>query len=278
MRLGIVEPSDFRVGAAAVDKICLGEIEVWSSAFNPLSLAPALWLDASDSTTLYDATTGGSLVAEDGAVARWEDKSGNARHATQATSGNRPLRKTSVQNSLDVLRFDGTDFMVTGSFGGSQAFERFVVCNDRSSPSQVRIIVAHATGFDSPAPGANYLLNTGRVAESSQNGSTGVGSLSQRRTGQVFTAEIFTLVGQRSDGTHAGHLIRINGTSPSLTSPFSANPGTFTKASSAFGVGAYPTGSLPLIGDIAEIIEIPRVLSDDERTALETYLMTKWGL
>jgi hypothetical protein len=60
--------------------------------FSPLSLSPALWLDASDASTLFDATTGGSLVAADGAVARWEDKSGNARHATQATLSLRPER------------------------------------------------------------------------------------------------------------------------------------------------------------------------------------------
>lgn len=71
-----------------------------------------LWLDASDATSLYDATSGGSLVAPDGSVARWQDKSGNAYHATQSTSGSRPVRKTNILNGRAVLRFDGTnDFM-----------------------------------------------------------------------------------------------------------------------------------------------------------------------
>lgn len=62
-----------------------------------------LWLDGSDASTLYDATSGGSLVSENGAIARWEDKSGNANHATQATSGYRPLRVSGG------VRFDGSD-------------------------------------------------------------------------------------------------------------------------------------------------------------------------
>ena len=83
--------------------------------WTPSQISTALWLDAADASTLYDATSGGSLVAADGTVARWQDKSGNARHATQATSINRPLRKTSVQNSLDGILFDGTNDDLTGT-------------------------------------------------------------------------------------------------------------------------------------------------------------------
>jgi hypothetical protein len=76
--------------------------------WTPARTTTALWLDGADASTLYDATSGGSLVAADGAVARWEDKSGNARHLTQGTLGSRPARKTSIQNGRDVLRFDGS--------------------------------------------------------------------------------------------------------------------------------------------------------------------------
>lgn len=279
MIFGTTVVSALQVGASEVSKVYLGAVEVWSSAFDPLSLSPALWLDASDASTLYDAISGGSLVAPDGAVARWEDKSGNSRHATQATSGNRPLRKVSIQNSLDVLRFDGTnDYLATGNFSGSQSFERYVVCNDRSSPSQSRIIIAQATSFDAPSPGADYMLNTGRALQTSQNGSSGVGALSQRQTGQVFNGTVFILAGQRGDGTHAGHVITINGSAPSVTSPFTSNPGTYTKASSAYGIGARSEGSLPMNGDIAEVLHFQRVLTTDERADLEAHLITKWGL
>jgi hypothetical protein len=67
------------------------------------------WWDLSDSSTLYDAVTGGSLVASDAAIARIEDKSGNARHWKQSTSDNRATRKVSEINGLDIARFDGTN-------------------------------------------------------------------------------------------------------------------------------------------------------------------------
>jgi hypothetical protein len=69
----------------------------------------AIALDASISGSLYDATSGGSLVAADGAVARWEDQSGNARHVTQGTSGQRPLRRVKQINGVDAVEFDGND-------------------------------------------------------------------------------------------------------------------------------------------------------------------------
>ena len=89
----------------------------WPTAFvSPTQIAGLqLWLDAAAPETLFDATTGGSLVAADGGVARWEDKSGNNRHFTQATSNKRPLRKTAQQNGLDLLRFDGSNDNMTAS-------------------------------------------------------------------------------------------------------------------------------------------------------------------
>ena len=54
-------------------------------------------MDASDTSTLYNATAGGSLVSVGGTVARWQDKSGNNRHAIQGTVNNRPIKS---QNSL----------------------------------------------------------------------------------------------------------------------------------------------------------------------------------
>ena len=75
--------------------------------WTPADETTALWLDNSDQNTLFDATTGGSLVAPGGAIARMEDKSGNARHFTQSTLANRSTWQTNQQNGLAVGRFDG---------------------------------------------------------------------------------------------------------------------------------------------------------------------------
>lgn len=111
-----------------------------------------LALDASIPTSLYDATSGGSLVAADGSVARWEDQSGNARHATQATSGARPLRKTAIQGGNDVVRFDGSDdAMVHGATSGSDPNTMFCVFNRRATQPSYRVLLTYGTSGDNGA-------------------------------------------------------------------------------------------------------------------------------
>lgn len=75
------------------------------------ALSPQLWLDASDTSTLFNATSGGSLPAVGSAVARIEDKSVNGWHFTQATSSKRPDRQEYQGKS--ILRADGTSDIMT---------------------------------------------------------------------------------------------------------------------------------------------------------------------
>ena len=107
------------------------------------------WLDASDASTLYDATTGGSLVAADGAVARWEDKSGRARHATQGTLNNRPLRKVQAIGGRDALLFDNSnDALSLASYTISQPFVTISVVRHATATGGPHFI------YDAPS-GAN---------------------------------------------------------------------------------------------------------------------------
>lgn len=79
-----------------------------------------LALDASIPVSLYDATSGGNLVAANGAVARWEDQSGNGYHVTQSTSGNQPLRRVAQKSGLDAIQFDSSnDRMINASISVS---------------------------------------------------------------------------------------------------------------------------------------------------------------
>lgn len=78
-----------------------------ASGFSPLSLSPALWLDASDAATI---TSSGGLVSS------WADKSGNGRNLVQAVSTAQPTTGTRTLNGRNVLDFDGTsDFMSGGN-------------------------------------------------------------------------------------------------------------------------------------------------------------------
>ncbi len=63
--------------------------------------------------TLYDATSGGSLVASGAAIARMEDVSGNGNHATQSTGIAQPTRQVAARNGMDAARFDGSNDVLT---------------------------------------------------------------------------------------------------------------------------------------------------------------------
>jgi len=58
------------------------------------------WYDADDATTITESS---------GSVSQWDDKSGNAGHATQSSGTLQPTLVAAELNGLDVLRFDGSN-------------------------------------------------------------------------------------------------------------------------------------------------------------------------
>jgi hypothetical protein len=113
--------------------------------WTPANITTAVWYDASDSTTLFNATSGGSLPANTDAVLRWQDKSGNSRHVTETT--NAPSRRVAEQNSLDVIRFDGTnDVLQSANFTLNQPYTIFVFLEFNGSPA----LEADVVGSTSP--------------------------------------------------------------------------------------------------------------------------------
>jgi hypothetical protein len=256
-----------------------------------------LWLDASDSSTLFNATTGGSLVASDGAVARLEDKSGNGRHATQATSGNRPLRKTAIQGGKDVLRFDGSNDSL--SIASSTATFKFL----HGAFATVLYVARYGTSAD---PNAQYgLISTGgasgdeigyfhsfddRVSLTANNAisssairdESGFRAWLNRVNGRV-APNAFIACSEVIDAGNATadnrSIVRINGGSAiqgnSLTNSPSGNNSQFDLT---IGVIISSSPTAHMLGDIAEIIVYDTALSDANRSAVESYLMSKWGI
>jgi len=240
-----------------------------------------LWLDAAAPETLFDATTGGSLVAADGAVARWEDKSGNGRHATQATSGRRPTRKTGTQNSRAVLRFDGSnDFMQRQSFSffNATGFTGFVVARSDETADRWAItwtipgdnddyglIILRRDGATPAQNQFSFSNNNARITETTET--TGFAALTHRVTSGSMTAH------------RNGNLI---GTQ-SVTATGTGDGGRNVPTRSILNIGALvrpanPDGVLFFKGDIAEIIWYDSGLSDTDRSAVEQYLISKWGI
>lgn len=97
-------------------------------AFSPASITGlALWLDASDATTITETS---------GQVSTWQDKSGNDYHATQQTANNRPTlydgnSNPALLNGRQALFFDGTnDTLRTPTFARSQPLTAFFACKN----------------------------------------------------------------------------------------------------------------------------------------------------
>jgi hypothetical protein len=299
----------FRV--AAVNAVGTGSYTGQSSSVTPIAgnVVTAItglqaWYDASDASTLFDATSGGSLVAADGAVARWEDKSGNARHFTQSTSGNRPLRKTGIQNSLAVLRFDGSnDFM---SVPSSTAIFKFLHDGDSTvfvvlkpgvvaNPDALYWILGNSTDSGSTDEQTGYYLRyddrtSARADLDDSLVHVVLNGGSPRFVGVAKSAlpsNTFSLATVRDDPGNATiasrSQVRRNGGSAITQVTSDTNGATALPTGNAtqnMFVGATPGATLswPLNGDIAEIIMYDSALSDTDRSAVESYLRAKWGI
>jgi hypothetical protein len=239
-------------------------LSTWTN-FTPATIAGLqAWYDASDASTLYDATSGGSLVAAGGAVARWQDKSGNGRHATQATSGSRPIRKSNQRNGLDALLFDGTNDMMSFNPISIPASHSVYQVYERQSGVQSFGIAG------SPVSNryAALWFSDGVLYQLGNNGGD------------------FTTHGAASSAT--GYFlvstIRVATTSISLRRN-AVNVATVTTGA---GVTDPASGEWALIGDrtdgnfhsgnLCEIIVYDSALSDTNRGLVESYLMQKWAI
>ena len=236
-----------------------------STWFSPASYSNlTLWLDASDSSTLYDATTGGSLVAHEGQIARWQDKSGNNYHFTQSSAANRPIRRRSIKNGLDV---------VTVSGGNSQRMQNTSI---NLASSDYTVFCAFNSSEDLVS--YRYLLEW-----------TNFGTVFAYR-GTTAAAPAFYQFNTWRDATTSSasgpHVLSwtLNSASGATIHRNNIQVGDVLSYSTprAWGGTTYLLGdssnSVFLLGDVYELIVYRSVLSSDARTIICNYLLTKWGI
>lgn len=239
-----------------------------TKAFSPSDISGLqLWLDAT--TGLFDATSGGSAITTDGsAVARWEDQSGNGRHFKQSTNNNRPVLRTSIQNSRNIIRFDGSnDFMEMGSaFSGITQACYFIALKIVSDPPSVQIKTAHPIEFlTSQTLASHYPWTDGNIYDSTLTDSRKtVGNPSKNLTEfNLYNVEA------------ASNLwtARLNKTQLFTTT-------TNTISISGVNLGANLSQSIDYFfdGDIGELIAYSSILSSADRGKVEDYLYTKWAI
>jgi hypothetical protein len=246
--------------------------------------SPDLWLDASDSSTLFDATAGGSAVSVNGSVARWEDKSGNGYHFTQSTSGNRPILRGSQLNSLNTIEFI-EDWMFGNSasliLGNNLAScESFVVHKFSTQPTrtQVSFFISTSTiattslyvqfgNSSGKHVTASRRVHANAAASATSSASTGTGYKMQNSIVDFNAGTITQLINGSGDGTASmastGNTLNVNSLATQI-----ANIGDGSST------GGFPT----MIGFIAEILFYRQKLTDTQRTIVTNYLNAKWAI
>lgn len=260
------------------------------STFQPTDVANlGLWLDASDSSTLFQNSDGTGTVTNGSVVGYWGDKSGNSRNVT-ATGNLRPTFQTSIKNGLSIVRFDGSNDVLTGTgfmynsvagvtiftvVKGNPSYNREILKERNATQGNYIPIQSKAFGASNPSPILNAFITLNLTDIILQRTTSSF----NRDYGTAFDAT-WRLVGCIDDAPNATYKAFIDGVQtgnqpydrpsldPSRTTPYNAlNIGAATNS-----------GALAFLCDLAEMIVYTRALTAQERLSVEGYLKTKWGI
>lgn len=222
--------------------------------FSPINLGNlALWLDASDESTITESA---------GAVSQWDDKSGNAYHATQGTGANQLGTKITTLNGLNVLDADGSDFMnlPSGLYPVTNNDMTIFAVAKQNATATERIISAGISGstrmlLQYASGDINFYNNSAFDAVTIAIDETNFNIITSYREGSTQS-------------------IAVNAGTPVTDSAGSDVPGI-----NQFKIASNPNGSGEfLTGNIAEIIIYSTRLSDFQINQVNEYLSEKWAI
>jgi hypothetical protein len=227
-------------------------------SFLPSSISGlVLWLDASDSATLFQNSncTSSPVTANGDIVACWKDKSASNLHATQGTSARQPIYASSSINSKPGVTFGSVDYdVLTTSSITLTARSYFVVTknNGASRGSVHSLILQGASPYYQIYGSPNYLYY----------------QINNPNTGVVISGN--QLVSLTSSSGIVS--IRFNGNT------YLNYTGTASSVSSGFHIGGYVAGGYGLNGDILEMIVFDNAISETDLKRVEAYLNSKYKI
>ena len=250
------------VDAGADQALALTETAPWT----PAALHPAAWYDAGDVD---------SLTLVDGAVAAWNDKSGNENHALQDTAQHRPTFGTASIGGQDVVSF-------------RLAEQQFLGAADHPSlnldaTGGVNIFSVLTFGdFVNHGSGLNSALSKGGLTDAAESYGIRVGASSLRfkagsdapvsTTVQDGTTLLFS--GVRRDSEIRAEYYIDGSLRNSRTNPHPM----LSDNTDPLLIGTDPGSNRHANVDFGEILILGGELSTAERQRIEGYLAHKWGL
>lgn len=221
----------------------------------PLCFSPALWLDASDADSI-------TIVSDK--VTQWADKSGNARHAVQATADNQPVVGSETIDGKNTIQFDGaSDYLTVSSFPtGASAYSMYAVLKIDNDPPTNATRTGFLTFDGDSSLVAHYPYTDSKVYADF--------ATTARKTVGIPSPSLASAHLLNFDSAASLWTCRINGTQIYATT---TNTVGISSATNYIGKsGNY------FDGDFAEILIFPSVLSIQNRLIVEGYLAHKWGL
>jgi surface protein len=236
----------------------------------------ALWLDAADASTITQSA---------GAVSQWNDKSGNGRHVTQATTAAQPAYGATAWNaSRPALSFDGATTYLSGGDTldlGTNSLTVLSVARPSTAgaPGTILSKSRYAAGA---GRWALMSLTNGQCTSPAQAGMLYASASALASTADTATAKIYAGAIDRSGGLVSAFA---NGARAASTS-YTPDAATNLDTTDLLLVGAYPnsSGTVPpqsgclFNGTIAEIVVLRTALTDSARRQIDEYLARKWAL
>jgi|GEM_PF-3266338 len=215
-----------------------------------------LWFKA-DSSVYSDA--GSTPATNGGTVQQWNDVSGNAIHASQATSGSRPTYRTNQINGLPAVDFATSKWMAFTEQTVTN-FTVFVVAKQGSASASKTIV----GGTDNSTK-----INLRFVFFAVQNTQHTVVSFEE-----APITDFVQICVNHSESAGGTTTLRVDEVQ-------TGNPDTGTATLGVSHLGAWlnsGTATEFLNGLIAEVIIYNGSLSTTDRAAIEAYLRTKYAL
>lgn len=229
-------------------------------------------MSASATSPTANAGVASTAAANGDYVSLWMDQSGNGRHFAQTTASKRPTLSSTGINSKPSVLFDGVDdYLNTASTSLSGAFTLFMVFKLTGTAGNV---MNHGTDTGTVDGFALRPTNnpTSSVRRTNQSAMAALGL----NWGVDNATKITTLM---HNGTHASHLIRVNGVDTGATtySTFNNDVG-IAATSTAIYLGAKNTSANFCNGHVAEVLLVERYMTAAQAKEAERELGRLYGV